>query len=863
MALSHPSKSPVKRITIGTHSVPVYWKESEQGWQAKWVEHGEVRRKFSRSLPKLRKAIKAIFASLADELDWGALTPDQKTVCKEAIRLGITTHYEYTSDSWLRKLKSDNANTGQQVTEWVYGVSPTKGSDLYSNRLVYQKIYPDGESSSSSGATVDRVTNTFNRQQQLTTMTDQLGTVHDYSYDKLGRLLSDSVVGNFGTNVDQSIGKLETGYDERGRVIHNTSYDTAGTSKVNQVVREYNNFNQLVTEYQEHSATFDPDTSRKVTYTYADGANNTPIRPTSIKYPHTETATSSTTIAFAYVSQQSDALSRFDEIKDGSDILSSFKYVGLGMMVAQKYNAAANTELTYGDSSNDYNGYDLFGRIAKTLWKEGSNTLVESEYGQNRVGGVTWRRDVEAHAQSEATQDNYYWYDGLYQVTQHERGDLTGAPYSGIDPTTRQQQEIFTFDETGNWLGYDREDPSLDQDRTHNKANEITSISPTSGAGAAVQPVYDKAGNMTTMPQPADWESGYDCTWDAWNRLVKIEDGATTVAEYRYDALTRRISQATSAGSRRYFYNNQWRVIEEWDTTGTTDREYVYNPADRWNLIRRKYTDSSPLDTTHYVLRDFLDPVAIINTSGVVQERYGYDAFGPVRFMDAGFATLTNSAHGWNWLFHGEFLDTNTGLYNYGYRYYHPQLGRWPSRDPIEEAGGVNLYGMVGNNAVNGWDYLGLEFRYADAQTRKYVENLAKKAAKHSKCFKECWKTLKKSRKVIFVILKPGRGSRVRGGNFHWRYLWVDPDQGKKTGYSMESILVHEITHLCQHHSGRRGDMTDAESEKEAIDCANEYREHEDVGEKLRPYSDHERITEEDIKRWEDEEGEKKKDSCE
>ncbi|MDA7868093.1 RHS repeat-associated core domain-containing protein [Akkermansiaceae bacterium] len=163
------------------------------------------------------------------------------------------------------------------------------------------------------------------------------------------------------------------------------------------------------------------------------------------------------------------------------------------------------------------------------------------------------------------------------------------------------------------------------------------------------------------------------------------------------------------AGSRRYFYNNQWRVIEEWDTTGTTDREYVYNPADRWNLIRRKYTDSSPLDTTHYVLRDFLDPVAIINTSGVVQERYGYEAFGVVRYMTGAFGNLTSSAFDWNWLFHGEFLDVNTGLYNYGYRYYHPQLGRWPSRDPIGEKGGINLYGMVGNDAVGRWDYLGLE----------------------------------------------------------------------------------------------------------------------------------------------------------
>ena len=32
----------------------------------------------------------------------------------------------------------------------------------------------------------------------------------------------------------------------------------------------------------------------------------------------------------------------------------------------------------------------------------------------------------------------------------------------------------------------------------------------------------------------------------------------------------------------------------------------------------------------------------------------------------------------------------------------------WPSRDPIEEAGGMNLYGFVGNDGVNGLDMLGL-----------------------------------------------------------------------------------------------------------------------------------------------------------
>ena len=43
----------------------------------------------------------------------------------------------------------------------------------------------------------------------------------------------------------------------------------------------------------------------------------------------------------------------------------------------------------------------------------------------------------------------------------------------------------------------------------------------------------------------------------------------------------------------------------------------------------------------------------------------------------------------------------------YGYRYYDPETGRWPSRDPIEEEGGINLYGFVGNDGVNRWDYLG------------------------------------------------------------------------------------------------------------------------------------------------------------
>jgi RHS repeat-associated protein len=48
---------------------------------------------------------------------------------------------------------------------------------------------------------------------------------------------------------------------------------------------------------------------------------------------------------------------------------------------------------------------------------------------------------------------------------------------------------------------------------------------------------------------------------------------------------------------------------------------------------------------------------------------------------------------------------------DYGYRYYDPLTGRWPSRDPIGERGGVNLYGFVRNDGVAKFDKLGKKIK--------------------------------------------------------------------------------------------------------------------------------------------------------
>lgn len=56
---------------------------------------------------------------------------------------------------------------------------------------------------------------------------------------------------------------------------------------------------------------------------------------------------------------------------------------------------------------------------------------------------------------------------------------------------------------------------------------------------------------------------------------------------------------------------------------------------------------------------------------------------------------------------------------DYAYRYYDPVTGRWASKDPIGEEGGVNLYGFVGNDGLAWIDVLGLKigdpFKCADA----------------------------------------------------------------------------------------------------------------------------------------------------
>jgi RHS repeat-associated protein len=105
---------------------------------------------------------------------------------------------------------------------------------------------------------------------------------------------------------------------------------------------------------------------------------------------------------------------------------------------------------------------------------------------------------------------------------------------------------------------------------------------------------------------------------------------------------------------------------------------------------------------------DYFNGTAVLNTSGVVQERYAYSAFGVRRIMAADFTPRSSSSFAWDFGFQGQFGDAEKWWYNYGYRFYVPLLGRWINRDPIGERGGVNLYAFVNNATLNESDWHGL-----------------------------------------------------------------------------------------------------------------------------------------------------------
>jgi RHS repeat-associated protein len=242
---------------------------------------------------------------------------------------------------------------------------------------------------------------------------------------------------------------------------------------------------------------------------------------------------------------------------------------------------------------------------------------------------------------------------------------------------------------------------------------------------SSLSPAYDADGNLTD-------DGLRTFTWDAENRLLSVTTNDTLLpagapmyrASYQYDDGGRRIAQTVEARTvpngvyvlvhRRCYLYDGWNCIAEYDyapngnsATRTLYRTQVWGQslapggAGGLLLIRRH---TGPQAGTHVATHDGNGNVtALINAAtGTESARYDYDPFGNLLQATGPFAAANP------YRFSTQFTDDITGLLYFGYRQYDPVHGRWLSRDPIGEAGGVNLYGFIGNDGINQVDVLGL-----------------------------------------------------------------------------------------------------------------------------------------------------------
>jgi RHS repeat-associated protein len=173
------------------------------------------------------------------------------------------------------------------------------------------------------------------------------------------------------------------------------------------------------------------------------------------------------------------------------------------------------------------------------------------------------------------------------------------------------------------------------------------------------------------------------------------------------------IGAATS--TRDYYYSDSWQVLEERVPSfggPIVNRQFIWGLRYIDDLIRRDRYSSGSINETRFAMQDANFNVTVVtDSSGAVQERYRYDAYGTVTALNPStFAPTGNPpANDWETLYCGYRWDATTGFYHVRHRTYHPALGRWMQRDPIGYMlRDLSLYAYCRNRAISTADPMGL-----------------------------------------------------------------------------------------------------------------------------------------------------------
>lgn len=376
-----------------------------------------------------------------------------------------------------------------------------------------------------------------------------------------------------------------------------------------------------------------------------------PFQNDTIAYQHdalgrvTSRSVATSPESFAY-----DALGRMNS---HTNALGAFtqSYLGeTGQLLRQQSSVGGvGTRWTYDTNAND--------RRLKSILNNGATRSYQyTTTPENLINGIN---ELAGPASAFAPKAWTYRYDAADRLVSGQAADA--APYTyQLDPA-----DNITASQT----------PTGNRSAIYNTVNQLTRVD--------TQPlVYDDAGNLLD-----DGQRSYQ--WDAEQRLVaigyKAQPGQRTT--FRYDGLGRR------------------SAIIETSTTGTVETRQLWcgtslcQARTDKDVVSRRYFDEGETrpgaGTLLYYARDHLGSVrdVLVAQNGARVASYDYDPYGKPT-QSAGRISVDRR-------YAGMFYHQASGLYLTQYRAYDPRTARWLSRDPIEEEGGLNLYGYVEVNPLN------------------------------------------------------------------------------------------------------------------------------------------------------------------
>jgi RHS repeat-associated protein len=420
--------------------------------------------------------------------------------------------------------------------------------------------------------------------------------------------------------------------------------------------------------------------------------------------------------------------------------------------------------------------------------KAGTSVVSRYDYTVNAIGQ---RSNVAQTGTAFASSRDIAWaYDPLGQVT-------------SADSTIPGLDRAYAFDMIGNRLKTaDSLTLPVANNYTANALNQYTAID-------TLNPVHDDDGNMTAGPLPANITANSTLTWDGENRLISATVPGGNTVTFIYDSQSRRIAETVGTVTKITVYDG-WNPVAEWTADLQSASSPTLTKTNLWGmdlsgtlqgaggvggLLMVSEISNSQI-SNYYPTYDGNGNVSeYLDSTGAVVAHYEYDPFGKTTVASG------SKAQDFSHRFSTKPLDLTTGLYYYGYRFYDPATGRWPSRDPIGEGGGINLYGFVGNDGVNQWDYLGLfDPGNNKGECRMLCRRNSNSIEERHKCFEEC-------EKIEYDRPNPGPGpfSHLNcntGSTFIERDLseWLEKNYSKSITEGENSIskdIDDEVIKLC------------------------------------------------------------------